>query len=200
MSAIPPLDRLIVALARLPGVGRRSAERMAMKLVADPGGLRDDLITALQSVKDQVTVCERCGCATAKTQNPCRLCVGPGRDDAVLCVVEDPGDIPLIERSGGFTGRYHALMGRISPMRGEGPADLRLAALYKRIGQEGVKEIILALATDVEGDATAAYICEALKGRNVKVTRLAHGLPSGSAVRYSDPITLARAIKGRQEA
>jgi len=194
------LDKLIAALARLPGVGRRSAERMAMKLVAGPGDLRDDLSAALQAVKEQVTACQRCGCATARTQNPCRLCVGPGRDDAVLCVVEDPSDIPLIERSGGFTGRYHALMGRIAPMKGEGPADLRLAALRSRIEQEGVREIILALATDVEGDATAAYICETLKGREVKITRLASGLPSGSAVRYSDPITLARALKGRQEA
>ena len=191
--------KLVAGFGRLPGVGRRSAERMAQKLVSVPS-LADDLIESLRRVREEVSACKKCGCVTSVHENPCRLCSSAGRDDTMICVVEDPADIPLIESSGGFRGRYHALMGRLSPMKGEGPASLRLSTLLSRIEPEGIREILLALGTDVEGDATAAYIAEQLKGRHVKVSRLAFGLPAGSAVRFSDPITLARAIKGRQEA
>ena len=130
-------------------------------------------------------------------EEPCRLCAGANRDGTVLCVVEDPGDIAIIERSGGFHGRYHALMGKISPGRGSGPEDLRIDSLLDRLSREKFKEIILALSTDVEGDSTASYIIELLKDKNVRLSRLASGLPAGSGIGYSDPVTLARAIKGR---
>ena len=144
--------------------------------------------------------CRLCGSVTPLTQNPCRLCSDPGRDGEKLCIVEESDDIALIERSGAFRGRYHALLGRISPMRGEGPSDLRLRTLVERLDQEGFKEVILALSTDVEGDTTASFIHDLLKDRPVKITRLAFGLPAGSGIRYSDPVTLSKAIEGRQKA
>jgi recombination protein RecR len=199
MSALSSLDRLVACLARLPGVGRRSAERMALRLVRDPDGLLRDTVAALQDAAASLRGCERCGSVTARERNPCRLCTDSTRDGAALCVVEDPNDIPKIEESGGFRGRYHALMGRLSPMKGTGPRDLRIEDLGQRIAAEGIREVILALNTDVESDATASYLAEWLRGR-VKVTRLAYGLPAGSGIAYSDSVTLARAIQGRQEA
>jgi len=133
--------------------------------------------------------------------NPCPLCTDPRRDAATICVVEEPGDILAIERAGVFTGRYHALHGKVSAARATGPADLRLQALAERVAREPVTEIILAVSTDLEGDATAAYVQELLRGgRPVRVTRLAFGLPVDSGVGYSDPLTLKRALGGRQEA
>jgi recombination protein RecR len=200
LSSLPALDKVITCLGRLPGVGRRSAERMAQKLVGGGGGLLDDLLGSLQQLREEVTICKRCGSSTSVQQNPCRFCTSGGRDETMLCVVEDPADILLIESSGGFHGRYHALMGRLVPMRSEGVAAQRVNALLERVRTEGFREVLLAMGTDVEGDGGAAYICEQLKGAPVKISRLAFGLPAGSAVRYSDPLTLARAIKGRQEA
>ena len=133
-------------------------------------------------------------------QDPCKLCTAADRDDSMLCVVEEPGDVALLEKSGAYRGRYHALMGKISPMKGEGLNDLRIRALVERVAGKDVREVILALSTDVEGDATASFISEVLRREGVKVSRLAFGLPAGSGVRYSDPITLERAVKGRQEA
>ena len=199
MSEPACLDKLIVCLARLPGIGRRSAERMALKLARDPRGLLRELALALKEVGEQVGSCSRCGALSPVGTDPCRLCTDPRRDGTLLCVVEDPTDIRAIEKSLGFTGRYHALMGRLSPMDGEGPADLRIGELEKRIPAEGVREVILALNTDVESDATARFIADRLKSMNVKVTRIAFGLPAGSGIVYSDAVTLARAMKGRQD-
>lgn len=199
MNDLSCMDRLMAALCRLPGIGRRSAERMALALARDPRGLLQDLAQALQDVGKEACTCVRCGGLTHVAVNPCRLCTDPRRDAAALCVVEDANDILPLEKSSGFRGRYHTLGGRLSPMGGQGPADLRIAALIERVRAEGVKEVILALNTDVESDATASYISERLRGLNVRVTRLAYGLPAGSGIAYSDPITLARAIKGRQE-
>ncbi len=193
------LSNLTSSLGKLPGVGRRSAERMAMRLVRERDGLLPSLLNALQSVRDSLCCCEQCGSVTAVDRNPCRLCTDETRDATVLCVVENPDDVAVIERSGAFRGRYHALMGRISPMRGEGPEDIRLRLLMERVGREGFREVILALSTDVEGDATASYVAHLLKAHPVKVTRLAFGLPAGSGVVYSDPVTLARAIEGKTE-
>lgn len=192
------LDHLAACLAKLPGIGRRTAERMALRLVRNRDTQLRELIAALQAVEQTVFACPRCGSMSAARDQPCRLCTAPDRDGRLLCVVEDPADVALLERSGAFRGRYHALMGRLSPMRGEGPADLRIEALLKRVRDEGVQEVLLALSTDVEGDATASYVADRLKGAPVTVTRLAYGLPAGSGVSYSDPLTLARAIKGRQ--
>lgn len=192
-----PLDRLIPLLARLPGVGRRSAERMAWALARDPSGLARDLAAALADAAQRVVLCSRCGYVTQRGEDPCRLCTDPRRDDHVLCVVEEPTDILWIERAGAYRGRYHALLGRISPQRGEGVPQIRLDALLARLKPEGIQEVILALNADTEGEATAHFIQEAVAGQGVKVTRLARGLPSGSGVGYADSHTLAQALQHR---
>ena len=194
---VPPVDNLIRALAKLPGLGRRSAERAALALLRKPELLLDTLARALQEARAAVCCCSVCGGFTSKEHDPCKLCAGATRDDALLCVVEEPSDIFAIERSGGFNGRYHALMGKLSPARQTGPSDLRLRALAERVARGQVKEVLLALSTDMEGDATAGYIGEILKASGVRVTRLAFGLPADSGVGYSDPLTLKRAISGR---
>jgi recombination protein RecR len=194
---VPPVDNLIRALSKLPGLGRRSAERAALALLRKPELLLDTLVTALQEARATVCCCTVCGGFTAREQNPCGLCADTSRDGTLLCVVEEPSDIFAIERSGGYRGRYHALMGKLSPARQTGPADLRLRALVERIERGGVKEVLLALSTDMEGDATAGYISELLGPLGVRVTRLAFGLPADSGVGYSDPLTLKRAISGR---
>ena len=200
MDTLGTFDQLATCLSRLPGVGRRSAERMAMRLVLDRGTLLKDLASALDGVAREICCCSRCGNITSMERNPCRLCTDLNRDSHVVCVVENPGDIAAIQGSGSFHGRYHALMGKISPMKGDGPANLRIRALFDRVEKEGFREVVLALSTDVEGDATASFLAEHLHGRKVKVTRLAAGLPASSAIVYSDPVTLARAMKGRYDA
>lgn len=197
MNGLEHLDRLAAALARLPGVGRRSAERMAYRLAGDPDGALRGLLDALREAQAHVRLCGRCGGMTTAAEDPCRLCTNPARDRVLLCVVQDPSDIVAIERTGSYKGRYHALMGIISPMHGEGPRDLRLASLMRRIEEEGFQEVILALGTDVESEATASYITELLKSRPIRVTRLASGMPAGSGIGHSDPVTLSRAMKGR---
>ncbi len=193
-----PFDNLAQELAKLPGIGRRSAERVALALVRKGDALMNPLIDALQSVRDNVCVCGLCGSITTRGNNPCRLCSDPRRNASLLCVVEESGDIISIERSGAFNGVYHTLHGRISPMASSGPDDIRLAELERRIESGTFTEIILAIGTDVEGDATSAYISERLAGYALTVTRLALGLPADSGIAYSDPITLKRAINGRQ--
>jgi recombination protein RecR len=199
MKHLIPLDNLVAALSRLPGIGRRTAERMAMTLVQDRKGLVRILANALLAADDGITCCERCGSVTLVSENPCELCIKPRRDAQILCVVESPGDIMKIEQSGGFAGRYHALMGKLSPIHGTGVADLRVDKLLHRLSDESITEVLLALGTDVESDATVNYLKETLSTRKVKVSRIAFGLPAGSAIEYSDASTLARAIDGRQE-
>jgi len=200
MKSVGALDKLIACLSRLPGTGRRSAERIAVKLVRNPDNLLRDLIVVLEDVRKNVCCCSRCGSVTSVAEEPCSLCTDAGRDGSLLCVVEDPNDIVMIERSGSYRGRYHALMGKISPMRGNGPENLRVELLLERVEREGFTEVILALSTDVEGDSTAGFIDELLGDKNVKVSRLAFGLPAGSGIMYSDPVTLAKAMEGRQHA
>ena len=198
MNGLEYLDRIASVLAKLPGIGRRSAERMAYSLAWDSEGVMRELVGALREAQDQVRLCSRCGSITTIAETPCRLCTNPTRDGTVVCVVQNPNDIVAIERSGSYKGRYHALMGIISPMHGEGPRDLRLQPLLQRIEEEGFQEVILALGTDVESEATASYIAELLKDSKVRLTRLASGIPVGSGIGYSDPVTLSRAMKGRQ--
>jgi recombination protein RecR len=193
-----PLDRLIQLLGRLPGVGRRSAERMAWALARDATGLTKELSAALADTAQRMTTCSRCGTITVRTEDPCRLCTDTRRDDRVLCVVEDPADILWIEKAAVFHGRYHALMGRLSPMRGEGASTIRVDALLARLKPEGVQEVILALNADMESDATTSFLHEALTAQGVKITRLARGLSTGSGVGYADRTTLARALEYRQ--
>ena len=195
-----PLHQLTEALAKLPGIGRRTAERLATHLARNPAGPARELAAALDEARTKLVACKQCGSVTAKDENPCRLCADPRRDDAILCVVEDPSDIALIERSGEYRGRYFALMGKISPMRGEGIGDLRLPALLERATR--AQEVLLALNCDVESEATASYLRHVLAQKlpKLKLSRLALGIPAGSAIAFSDPVTLGRAIRGRTEA
>ncbi len=196
----PPntFEILVASLARLPGVGRRSAERMAVKLVEDKEGLLRDIGRSMQAAYRELMCCSVCGMITSVDRNPCRICSDPDRNTKILCVVENPGEIMLLESSGAYEGKYHALMGKISASRGAGPDDLRINELVERIKKEDIEEVLLALNTDVESDATASFLSETLAGRGVRVSRLASGLPVGSPVMYSDPVTLARAVKGRR--
>ncbi|MGD9780517.1 MAG: recombination mediator RecR [Kiritimatiellia bacterium] len=195
-----PLHPLTEALAKLPGIGRRSAERLATHLARNPAGAARELAAALDEARTRLAACKLCGSVTPKEENPCRLCSDSHRDGAILCVVEDPSDIALIERSGEYRGRYFALMGKISPMRGEGIGDLRLPALLDRAAAS--KEVLLALNSDVESEATASYLRHVLAQKlpKLKISRLALGIPAGSAIAFSDPVTLGRAIRGRTEA
>ena len=192
-----PLRQLTDALARLPGIGHRSAERIATHLARNPGTIAHELAAALDAARQQLAACSLCGTVTTKQENPCRLCADPRRDDGILCVVEDPSDIALLERSGEYHGRYFALMGKLSPMRGEGIGELRLPKLLERIAQTG--EVLLALNSDVESEATASYLRHIISKQfpSVTISRLALGIPAGSAIAYSDPVTLGRAIRGR---
>ena len=191
-------ERLIGALARLPGVGRRSAERMALRLVVKKATLLKELQAALLDADGSLVCCSVCGAITRSDSDPCRICTDPGRTSRVLCLVEDPGDILLIEKAGVFRGRYHSLMGRLSPMNGIGVAELRIEPLVRRIRSEGVEELLLALNSGVESDATGAFIRDRVGVPGLRISRLAHGLPVGSGVSYLDSVTLGRAIEGRQ--
>ncbi len=195
-----PMVQLTEALAKLPGIGRRTAERLATHLARNPSGAARELSVAIEEARSKLTACKQCGSVTTREENPCRLCGDSRREDAILCVVEDPSDIPLIERSGEYHGRYFALMGKISPMRGEGLGDLRLPALLERAS--AAKEVLLALNCDVESEATASYLRHVIAQKlpQVKISRLALGIPAGSAIAFSDPVTLGRAIRGRTEA
>jgi recombination protein RecR len=193
-----PLERLVRVLARLPGIGRRTAERIALRLAYRADDLLLELTSAMGEVKEKVGVCSLCGAVTTVDADPCSLGTDDTRDSSVLCVVEDPGDVTALERAGGYTGKYHVLMGKISPMSGKGPWDLRLKDLVERIDREKCRELILALNTNTESDATVSFITDLLKDKKIKITRLALGLPVGSGVSYSDPVTLERAMRGRQ--
>ncbi len=198
MNGLEYLDRIAVALGKLPGVGRRSAERMAYRLAGEPDGVMRELAQALQEARENIRLCNLCGSITTAAELPCRLCTHPSRDGLMVCVVQDPSDIVALERTGTYKGRYHALMGIISPMHGEGPGDIRLQALLQRLDREGFQEVIMALGMDAESEATASYIAEILKPRKLRITRLATGIPVGSGIGYSDALTLGRAMKGRQ--
>jgi recombination protein RecR len=199
MKHFLPLDDLIAALEKLPGIGKRSAERMALALVQNREGLTRRLAEALLAADEQVSTCSTCGSITITKENPCEICSNGKRETGTLCVVESPGDIMKIEKSRGFQGRYHVLGGHLSPALGKGVADLRVNELLSRLQPEAITEVILALGTDVESEATASYVAEVLHSRNVTVSRLAFGLPSGSAVEYADATTLQRALQGRQK-
>ncbi|MDK2857867.1 MAG: recombination protein RecR [Verrucomicrobiota bacterium] len=198
MKHLLPLDNLVASLEKLPGIGKRSAERMALALVLNRDGLARKLADALLIADEQIGSCSRCGSITAAKEDPCVLCTDKRRENGLLCVVESPGDILKIETSGAFNGRYHVLGGHLSPALGRGVADLRVTELLARLQPENIQEVIVALGTDVESEATASYLAEILTSRGANVSRLAFGLPSGSAIEYADSTTLQRAIQGRQ--
>ena len=194
---IRPIEDLEKCLSKLPGLGRRSASRAALALVREPGRLMEPLMAALKSAQGSVRCCSRCGAFTTVDRDPCDCCTDATRDGSVVCVVEEPSDIVSIEASGGFRGRYHALGGKLSPVHHMGPEKLRFAELKDRVVREGIAEVLLAVSTDMDGDATAGYAAEILKGTGAKVTRLAFGLLADSGIAYSDPLTLKRAIANR---
>ena len=194
---IGPVAELEKCLSRLPGFGRKSAVRAALSLVREPERLLRPLAAALAAAERDVRLCSRCGAFTVAGADPCAVCADASRDGGVVCVVEEPADIVSIESSGAFRGRYHCLGGKMSTMHHIGPEKLRIAELVDRTVKEGFSEVLLALSTDMDGDATAGYVAEVLKGTGARVTRLAFGLPADSGIAYSDPLTLRRAVAGR---
>lgn len=188
---------LTAALGRLPGIGPRSAERLALHVVqADSASIRA-LADALIAARERVSTCHRCGALTEV--QPCPICTDDQRDITQLCVVERALDVLSLEKSGTFKGRYHVLGGKLSPLNGIGPEDLRIAELESRLAEEGVQELILALGSDVEGDATSHYLAKRLGTTGRRITRLAQGLPAGSGLEFADEMTLSRALEGRRE-
>jgi recombination protein RecR len=190
------VERLISLLARFPGLGRKSAARLAFHILKIPKEDALELAAAIQDVKARVGFCTLC--FNISEQDRCHICSDPDRDQSVICVVEAASDLAALEKAEGYNGLYHVLGGRISPLDGIGPDDLRIKELLSRIN-ENIKEIIVATNPDVEGEATALYIARLLKPLNIRITRIARGLPVGSDLEYADGITLSRALEGRQE-
>jgi recombination protein RecR len=197
MEYPPPIQNLIAQLARLPGIGRRSAERVALHLLKSEDTVSRQLAQAIQEARTRIGHCSRCGGYTE--QDPCAICASPRRDQSLLCVVEGPNDILTLERAGGFAGVYHALLGRISPLNGVGPDQLRIAPLLERAQRDKPQEIILALGADAESEATAHYLAGELKAVGASVSRIGLGLSAGSALEAADEVTLARALEGRRK-
>ena len=196
MSNIDAFSRLCAQLAKLPGVGRKSAQRMAYYLLSQPEDQVQALADAITNARTKVHECRICGNYT--DQDICSICADERRDGSTLCVVRDPRDVAAIERMRDYNGKYHVLHGIISPMEGIGPDDIRIRELMARLN--GVHEVILATNPDIEGEATAAYIARLLKPfTDIKVTRIAHGVPIGGDLEYTDEVTLSRAIRGRTE-
>ena len=194
MSAI---DELITELARLPGIGRKTAQRLTFHLLQQPPEIIGRLAAALVAVAERVRPCQECGNLTE--DQPCAICADPRRDGTVLCVVEDASAVALVDRATDFKGRYHVLGGRLSPLDGVGPESLRLDRLVHRVREGGVREVILATNPSMEGEVTATYIQQLLAGHPVRVTRLARGLPMGGDLEYVDGVTLAHALVARQD-
>jgi len=191
------ITALISALGKLPGVGPRSAERIALHLVQTESAAVKQLADAILEAREKIRFCNLCGALTEQT--PCPICTDTRRDASLICVVERAVDILSIEKSGSYRGKFHVLGGKISPLDGVEPEDLRIAGLEKRFAHEPIKEIIIALGTDVEGDATSTYLAKRLARKGLKISRIAYGLPAGSGLEYADELTLSRALEGRRE-
>ena len=196
MSYYPPsIQNLIKNIARLPGIGEKTAERLALHVLRAPRREAEELAQSLLDIKEKVKFCSTC---FALSDNElCHLCSDPARDPSVLCVVEQPADMVAIEKSGAFRGLYHVLSGALSPMNGIGPENIRIRELMSRIQTDQIKEIVLATATNVEGEATASYIAQLLEKHPIKVSRIASGVPMGGDLKYVDQVTLKRAMETR---
>jgi len=192
----PEIERLIQLLAKLPGLGPRSARRAALYLIKNRDKLLTPLAAALAEARDKVTVCSHCG--NVDTVDPCTLCSDPRRDRSVICVVEEVGDLWALERAGAWNGLYHVLGGTLSAIEGIRPGDLAIGHLVERAAKEHVKEVVLAVNATVEGQTTAHYIIERFKGLNIATSRLAHGVPVGGELDYLDEGTLTQAMRARR--
>jgi recombination protein RecR len=198
MNPIPePVVSLIAALNKLPGIGPRSAERIALHLVQTDSAVVKQLAETMLHAREKIQFCTTCGALTEKST--CPICADTRRDSSLICIVERAVDILSVERSGTYRGKFHVLGGNISPLDGIEPEDLRIAELEKRLTQEPVKEVIIALGTDVEGDATSFYLAKRLARQGLKISRIAYGLPAGSGLEFADELTLSRALEGRRE-
>jgi recombination protein RecR len=197
MSLPASLQNLIDQFKRLPGIGAKSAQRLAFHVLKTPREDAERLIDALRDVKDRVTYCTICNNFT--DVDPCQYCADPARDHRVVCVIEEPQNVNVIEKTGGFRGVYHVLLGSLSPLQGIGPDDLKIKGLLSRIAADEVEEIILATNPNVEGEATAIYLARLLKPLGVRVTRIATGIPVGSDLEYADELTMGKAMEGRRE-
>jgi len=191
-----PLSRLVEQLQRLPGIGAKSAQRLAFHVLKTPREDAERLCEAIRDVKDRVTYCSVCNNIT--DSDPCVYCTGT-RDHRVICVVEEPQNVSVVEKTREFKGMYHVLMGTLSPLHGVGPDDLKIKGLLTRVADGGVEEVILATSPTVEGEATALYLARLLKPLGVRVTRIAMGIPVGSDLEYADEVTMTRAMEGRRE-
>ena len=192
-----PVARLIDALQRLPGIGPKTAQRLTFFLLKRPADEVRELSESLVAVKDRIVYCQTCFNVT--DEDPCRLCADPARDARLLCVVEEPNDLMAMERTGEYRGRYHVLLGALSPLDGIGPDDLKVRELLVRLENGAVGEVILATNPNVEGEATALYLARLLRPLGMRVTRIARGLPVGGDLEYADQVTLSKALEGRRE-
>lgn len=193
------LQSLINALERLPGIGPKSASRLAFYFLRAPEEVSQDLAEALAHLKANTTLCQECFNITEAGRERCEICESSTRDGSLVCVVEEALDVLALERTGGYRGKYHVLQGVLSPIEGIGPDDLKIKQLIARVGKSEIKEVILATNPSMEGDATALYLQQHLEPLGVRVTRLARGLPVGGDLEYADQNTLLRALSGRQE-
>ncbi len=193
----PSLVRLIKGLAKLPGIGEKTATRLALHILRSSHEDAKRLSESILEVKDKVRLCSKCfGLADT---DPCRLCVNPNRDTTIICVIEQPSDLVALEKSGAFKGLYHVLHGALSPMNGIGPNDLKIKELMARVSNGKIEELVIATNTNVEGEATASYLAQILKAHPVRVTRIASGVPMGSDLKYLDEVTINRAMERRQD-
>lgn len=198
MSAYPDLiENLIQWLVKLPGIGRRSAERLAFYILQAPREEVKNLAQSIWEVKKNIRFCSICN--NLSQQSECNICNNPKRDKSICCVVEEPSDVTVLEKTGIFSGVYHVLLGSISPLEGKGPADIKVDSLIQRIKQNQIKEVVIATDSDIEGEATALYLSKQLKPLGVKISRIGVGIPAGSNLEFADATTLARALEGRRE-
>jgi len=196
MRTAPPIERLVAALRRLPGIGEKSATRLAFFLLGAPAAAVDELAEAIARLKREIVLCGECFDLTDRS--PCAICRDPQRDPGLVCVVEEPADLAAIERTRRYRGRYHVLGGALAPIDGVGPAELRMAELEERVRRGGVSEVILATNPNAEGDATAHYLCDRLRPTGVRLTRIATGMPLGGDLEYADHVTVGLSLENRR--
>lgn len=192
-----PIDRLINELSKLPGIGKKTAQRLAFHIITMDANDINGIAKALIDVKNEIKYCKIC--CNLSDSNICPICSNAHRDSSMICVVEDPRDVAAMERTKDYNGRYHVLNGVISPMEGTGPEMLNIKELISRLGDGEVKEIIMATNPTIEGEATAMYLSRLIKPMGIKVTRIAHGLPVGGDIEYADDVTISKAMEGRRE-